>query len=328
LGSTAPWSGDGFVTGPAGRLAAQGLALSGFADAFDFTQGLGGNLLAANYIGLDPDDTLGHGTSGAGVRIGTPNNTIGGPSGFDRNVISGNGQAGLLLEGDDTANNAILGNYVGTDPAGTSAISNGLSAAFPGILRRNRGARQHDRRRPTTSPACPMGRRSPRSSPWATEVTTRSTRAGCLSRPSWTALPGGGDHDQLDFTFFGGPIAIDLRASGTQVVHPDLLTLTLVGPEQFEDIADTPYDVMFGNSGANDLIRTRRPSGPPTGTAPRRSRRPSASSWPRCRPGSTPAAMRRSHRPTSPATPRSSAPAPMLPGRPPPATAIPPRCMP
>jgi len=51
------------------------------------------------------------------------NNTIGGPTEADRNLISGN-HSGIALWGSTTTGNIIEGNYIGTDRTGTQPLGN------------------------------------------------------------------------------------------------------------------------------------------------------------------------------------------------------------
>jgi Ca2+-binding RTX toxin-like protein len=83
------------------------------------------NLVQGNLIGLDQTGTLALGNSGAGVLVdaGASSNTIGGPVGGARNVVSGNAE-GVLITDSTTANNLVAGNLIGTDENGTSAIGN------------------------------------------------------------------------------------------------------------------------------------------------------------------------------------------------------------
>lgn len=101
-----------------------------------------GNQVLGNYIGTDANgmstlligtDTFGFqhfGNAGNGVRIaGGDSNTVGGTSAGDRNIISGNGLAGVRIEGVSSAagganNNEVLGNYIGTDINGTGDLGN------------------------------------------------------------------------------------------------------------------------------------------------------------------------------------------------------------
>ncbi|HEV3343739.1 MAG TPA: right-handed parallel beta-helix repeat-containing protein [Pirellulales bacterium] len=85
--------------------------------------------IVGNYIGLDTDGTTAAGNRGDGIElIGSSNNTIGGAAAEDRNVISANGQQGILLS--LSSNNTITNNDIGTDATGTVALGN----AANGIL--------------------------------------------------------------------------------------------------------------------------------------------------------------------------------------------------
>lgn len=90
----------------------------------------GGNTIVGNYIGTDvagaakfpsPND-------GTGIFMNSPNNTIGGSSPADRNVISGNGNAsggvGVYISTANAKDNKVLGNYIGTDATGMNGVSN------------------------------------------------------------------------------------------------------------------------------------------------------------------------------------------------------------
>lgn len=86
-----------------------------------------GNTVAGNTIGLDASGRLGVGNHTAGVYIeSASSNTIGGPVAGARNVISGNAGAGVRIQSGVAAadNNAIQGNYIGTDATGTIAAGN------------------------------------------------------------------------------------------------------------------------------------------------------------------------------------------------------------
>ena len=77
---------------------------------------------------------------GSGVEVnGGQNNTIGGSSAAERNVISGNGYGVFIAVG--TNGNTVKGNYIGTDAAGTAAIPNGR-----GVYHLRRRPEQHRRR--------------------------------------------------------------------------------------------------------------------------------------------------------------------------------------
>ena len=89
--------------------------------------GSGSGIVEGNYIGTNAAGTsaVGNGLDGVGVENGVTFNTIGGltatPGTGAGNVISGNGNNGITLQGDD---NIVLGNLVGTNAAGTAAVGN------------------------------------------------------------------------------------------------------------------------------------------------------------------------------------------------------------
>ena len=87
------------------------------------------NVIAGNHIGTNVAGTAGLGCWDSGVRIdsGASNNTVGGTTPADRNVLSGNdgyADAGVSLASDGTQGNTVVGNYIGTDAYGTSDLGN------------------------------------------------------------------------------------------------------------------------------------------------------------------------------------------------------------
>src|SRR5262249_45264033 len=75
---------------------------------------------AGNFIGTDPSGMADAGLE-FGISVEGPNNTIGGTTPADRNVISGNDE-GIVLGGRDAVANLILGNFIGTDATGTVGL--------------------------------------------------------------------------------------------------------------------------------------------------------------------------------------------------------------
>ena len=83
-----------------------------------------GNLVQGNVIGTDTTGEAGLGNTGTGVDlINAPDNTIGGPVGGARNLISGNAE-GILITGSATTGSVIAGNLIGTDVSGAAAVGN------------------------------------------------------------------------------------------------------------------------------------------------------------------------------------------------------------
>jgi hypothetical protein len=77
-----------------------------------------GNKVAGNYIGTDKNGTADLDNADSGVYINVaPNNTVGGPTSAERNVISGNERIGVVVYGGGATANRILSN---------SIFSNGL----------------------------------------------------------------------------------------------------------------------------------------------------------------------------------------------------------
>ena len=86
------------------------------------------NTVKGNYIGVNKNGTAALPNGEDGIIITEQNNTIGGTVGGAGNLISGNTGDGVYLLSAD--NNTILGNYIGTDKNGTSAIGNGNAGVY------------------------------------------------------------------------------------------------------------------------------------------------------------------------------------------------------
>jgi titin len=95
--------------------------------------GAGGNTVAGNRIGTNAAGTatLGNKSHGISLDNGADSNTIGGTAAGAGNLISGNGDTGLVVGSMD---NIVQGNKIGTDITGNLALGNGFvpSAIFLG----------------------------------------------------------------------------------------------------------------------------------------------------------------------------------------------------
>jgi CSLREA domain-containing protein len=81
------------------------------------------NRIVGNFLGTDPGGILDQGNLLNGVSIEDSNdNTVGGATRAERNLISGNDQHGVGIQG---SGNLVLGNYIGTKKDGTTALGNG-----------------------------------------------------------------------------------------------------------------------------------------------------------------------------------------------------------
>jgi len=124
---------DGSGAGPqahgveilSGYSTVRGLAINRFGGAGLHFATRGSNVVMACFIGTDPNGTNGMG-NGIGILIsdGSTENTLGGTVPADRNIISGNQEAGIALMGGDVAWNVVQGNYIGLNRTGDAAIPN------------------------------------------------------------------------------------------------------------------------------------------------------------------------------------------------------------
>ncbi len=158
LGGRVANSGNGiFINGAPGNIvgdsASAGNVISGNGQSGVRLEGTNaaGNRLVGNFIGPASGGTLNLGNSQQGIYIlNAPSNHIGGVGVGERNLISGNGQAGLRLEGAAARFNTVAGNVIGLDrngllPVGNAAegilVLNNASANFLGTTAAGGGSR-------------------------------------------------------------------------------------------------------------------------------------------------------------------------------------------
>ncbi|WP_168221729.1 beta strand repeat-containing protein [Aquisphaera giovannonii] len=126
--SISAFSGNGLnIIG--GENTVRGLAIDGFSGFGVAMSGSGAdrNLVTGNFIGTDVTGSTARPNVGGGILVGSSDNTIGGTAAVERNLISGNGKDGILIESGEVnaaTGNVILGNRIGTDAAGSLAVGN------------------------------------------------------------------------------------------------------------------------------------------------------------------------------------------------------------
>lgn len=83
------------------------------------------NLIRGNFVGINAAGRgpLPNGLHGVNIEL-APNNTIGGTTEADRNIISGNRADGVFVTGASARGNRIEGNYVGTSFDGSASVPN------------------------------------------------------------------------------------------------------------------------------------------------------------------------------------------------------------
>jgi CSLREA domain-containing protein len=96
-----------------------------------------GATVVGNFIGTAADGVTDLGNSNNGINVNDHTNVIiGGTTTSSRNVISGNGASAVSyggLSGDSGTGNVLLGNYIGVDRTGLTALANDTSGVGIGI---------------------------------------------------------------------------------------------------------------------------------------------------------------------------------------------------
>lgn len=112
------------LTLSAGNTTVKGLDIGGFDGAGIVIAGRGGDLIIGNEIGTDLTGATAAG-NGDGIDIdNVGGNVIGGLTAAARNVISGNSDVGLRINGPGAVGNVVEGNFIGTSAGGNAAVRN------------------------------------------------------------------------------------------------------------------------------------------------------------------------------------------------------------
>jgi parallel beta-helix repeat protein len=98
--------------------------------AVSYNNTIKGNYIGINQNGLVPTDSV---PNFFGIALNyAHNNTIGGTTAEERNVISGNRECGIAIMGSGAIQNAIKGNYIGTNILADDTIPNGNGILISG----------------------------------------------------------------------------------------------------------------------------------------------------------------------------------------------------
>jgi len=91
------------------------------------TSTISGTVVMGNHIGTNPSNWSSVGNGGVGVYLHgqVQYSIIGGDEGGEENVISGNSDSGIILEGSGTIYNVVSRNYIGLNSDGSSKLPNG-----------------------------------------------------------------------------------------------------------------------------------------------------------------------------------------------------------
>ena len=125
---------DGSNAGPdaygiviyAGSSTVRGVVINRFALTGIDLDVNGGNIIQGNYIGTDLTGTVDHGNGVNGIAIsqGSRGNLIGGTAAGKGNLISGNGEFGIIIVDPGSNDNVMQGNFIGTDVNGAVDLGN------------------------------------------------------------------------------------------------------------------------------------------------------------------------------------------------------------
>ncbi len=139
-GSAAPLGTSGLVLSNNTGSTVRGLEIINFSKDFTGTfvnsaginiQNGGGDTIQGNFIGTDGTHADPNGYAGILIND-SANNLIGGTTAADRNVISGNTNAGIYMANPLSTGNQIEGNFIGTDATGVNALPNGAATVSIG----------------------------------------------------------------------------------------------------------------------------------------------------------------------------------------------------
>jgi CSLREA domain-containing protein len=111
----------------AGDSTIRGLTLRNFTQQAMLLRDGGSNVLEGNYIGTNLAGNFAFGNGGVGIEIrNSSDNRIGGIQAAQRNLVSGSGGAGILINATDgvAERNIVQGNFIGASASGLASLGN------------------------------------------------------------------------------------------------------------------------------------------------------------------------------------------------------------
>jgi titin len=135
---------DGTLAGPSHGLSVGGvgneivgLVVNRFQiNGISLESGSAATRIEGCFVGTDPTGTIARGNGNAGIMIGqSSDNVVGSALAAGRNVISGNVE-GVTIVAVTATYNRVIGNYIGTDPSGMTAVPNGTGVLLLAPLNR------------------------------------------------------------------------------------------------------------------------------------------------------------------------------------------------
>ncbi len=131
-GAGAGATGSGLVL-QGGGSTLRGVAIVGFPWHGVILEGGANDVVEGCHIGTDAGGTADRGNGFSAVWVlGSAAARVGGPAPAQRNVLSGNGNYGVIVYGAGASGTAIQGNFIGTNAAGTAALTNGSGGVVTG----------------------------------------------------------------------------------------------------------------------------------------------------------------------------------------------------
>lgn len=126
---------DGLLFEGGGGSTVRGIVVQRFDGDGIQIKGAGGNRFECNFVGTDVTGMEARPNNDDGFDIAAPDNVVGGNTPSARNVVSGNGEDGIDIDGFGTnaTGNRIQGNYVGVAADGVKPLGNaddGIEAQF------------------------------------------------------------------------------------------------------------------------------------------------------------------------------------------------------